>query len=147
MAGHQNEFLPHVHPDLPPYEMAALRFLRRRDGQCAVLYLDPGGDIGVHGASPRADIGAVGAEPETGARAESEYPDCVHEFGAGCVYPGAADRGGGEAAAADAEEGVGDGDVFDGVHVRLRANFHSFFDMADWGFEQCVYRELAERLL
>jgi len=117
LARYQIEFLLDVHSDFPTDEMAALRFLRRSGGQCAVLHLDPGRDPRVHGASSRTDVGAVRAEPKAGARAESEYSRCVYESGAGFLYLVTTDCGGGEAAAADAEEGLGYGGVFNRVHV------------------------------
>ena len=118
--------------------MAALRFLRRSGGQRAVLHLNPGRDSRFHGASSRTDLGTIRAKPKTGARAESEYSRCVYESGAGFLYLGAANYGGGEAAAADAEEGLGYGGVFDGVHVSPSS---PFFDVPDGERERERERE------
>ena len=54
---YQNNFLPNIHPNLPPFQMASIQLLRRCNHHRSLLFLNPVCYPCLHGPISWADIG------------------------------------------------------------------------------------------
>ena len=107
--------------------MAALRFLRRSGRQCAVLHSILAATLAFTAPAPGQTLEQSVQSPRQVRALSLSIPVACMSLVLDVYISDTADYGGGEAAAADAEESLGYGGVFDGVHVSSPPS--PFFDV------------------